>query len=143
VGAVAAPIGKARRAHGAVSAPGLRESAALSHAAHPIHRAAETGDRVAHRRRARGARRPKRLTPLSAQFDVVSNSVAEVKIDNQDLGGSNDLVDLDLATRGQADDVAPTGWQPPAKTDSPPMGNEPKKRKQRAKKNVLSFKLPA
>jgi len=68
--------------------------------------------------------------------------VAEVEIDNQDSGGGHDLGDADLAAYGKANDVAPTGGQNEEMNDCPPVGNEPKKRKPRAKKNVLSFKLP-
>src|SRR5262249_50381453 len=81
--------------------------------------------------------RPKRPTPLRA-----ADSVAEVEIDNQDSGGGHDLGDPDLAAYGKANDVAPTGGQNEEMNDCPPVGNEPKKRKPRAKKNVLSFKLP-
>src|SRR5262249_49356031 len=84
----------------------------------------------------------KSLAPLSAQSDVIPNSAAEVKTDNQDSGSGDDLGDPDLAAPGQVDDVAPTGGQTAESQTCPPVGNEPRKRKPRAKKNVLSFKLP-
>src|SRR5215510_139960 len=115
MGAIATRVGEARRAHGAVPAPGLRESAPLSHAARSIHRAAETRDRVAGRERGSRVGRPKSLTPLSGK----TNSVAEVKIDNQDSSGGHDLGDPDLAAHGKADDVAPTGGQTEKVSDCP------------------------
>jgi hypothetical protein len=46
------------------------------------------------------------------------------------------------ADGGQTTDIAPTGGQAAEKYDCPPVGSEPKKRKPRAKKNVIPFKLP-
>jgi|SRR5882672_3705562 len=69
-------------------------------------------------------------------------SAAEVINGDQDLVSGDDLGDPAMATHGQVDDVAPTGGQSPEKGKRPPVGSEPKKRKRRAKKNVLVFKLP-
>jgi hypothetical protein len=46
------------------------------------------------------------------------------------------------AVSDQVIDVAPTGGQIEENSNCPPVGSEPKKRKPRAKKNVIPFKLP-
>jgi hypothetical protein len=81
-----------------------------------------------------------RLT--EAEWKAIKNRhVAEVGSDDLDSrsGGDFDPVGADV---GQADDVAPTGGQGEENGDCPPVGSEPKKRKPRAKKNVIPFKLP-
>jgi hypothetical protein len=71
----------------------------------------------------------------------VAASAARVINGDQDVSsrGGFDPVGADV---GQVDDVAPTGGQTEENSNCPPVGNEAKKRKARAKKNVIPFKLP-
>src|SRR5262245_63402485 len=96
---VATGIRPARGAHGAVSAAGLRGSAAVAETARP---ADETADRAA----AGGLRRPKRQvgSGLDAAPDSTSRA-AEVR--NGDSINSGVVADPVVAERGAADVVKP------------------------------------
>jgi len=67
---------------------------------------------------------------------------AEVMNDDQTSVGDCRLGNSLGAVGGQMDSVGPTGGQVKENSSCPPVGNEPKKRKPPAKKNVIPFKLP-